>query len=261
MATQINLNPNALKPIIAGINAPEIITHGILPVGYSGVKGQLLGWQNVAARNEVDVFTLDGSAQATGAKFVINYTDAVGTTSATSANLVTTIPTPAEAQTMLDTIFGAGNTTVVRTGTGPWAYTVTFGGTLTNRLIAGTFTTTGTTFTAGTAPTFARSVTTTGSAGPSGQLGNYASGNSDGTQNPRALLRYDVNINRFGSWVVNELFTIGGKSNADSQIVTIGGHYRIGDLVGLDATAITNGLGKIVRGFSVSDTNGWLRVG
>lgn len=241
----------------------EIVTSGILPVG--GVhlvggailRGTLLGWVSGAARNQVNTITISGGTQPTGAKTTITwYGDRVY--QGITANLVTTIPTEAEMQTALETIHGVGNVTVVRTGTGPWAYAVTYTGLLASRLIGGLYTVSST-YTGGATQTTTIAYTTPGRAGATGQLDVYASGNSNGSENPKALNLYNTLTN-----------SVGGNANVDQRggiqqpynaPIANGGIFRMGSLVGLDATAITNGIGKIIKGTAVTDTEGWLHVG
>jgi len=250
-----------LEPIIRP--ELEIRKSGVLPVGgvhlVGGVilKGTLLGWVSGAARNHVNTITIDGAAQPTGAKTTITwYGDRVY--QGITANLVTTIPTAAEMQTALEAIHGVGNVTVARTGTGPWAYAVTYTGILANRLIGGLYTVSST-YTAGTTPTTTIAYTTPGRAGAGAQLDVYASGNSNGSENPRAVNCYNTLTNSVGGNALVD--QRGGIQQPYNSPVAIDGYYKCSQLTGLDATAITNGLGKIVSGTAVTDAEGWIHVG
>jgi hypothetical protein len=66
----------------------------------------------------------------------------------------------------------------------------------------------------------------------------YASGNADGTQNPKFLLTYDVTTDASGN------HTIGGGQQGETYFdapAFNAGDFNAADLTGLDATALTNG--------------------
>jgi Bacteriophage lambda head decoration protein D len=66
----------------------------------------------------------------------------------------------------------------------------------------------------------------------------YASGNADGSQNPKAVLSYDTTTDAAG------LHTIGGGQQGETYLdcpAFFSGEFYAGDLTGLDSTAVTNG--------------------
>jgi len=70
-----------------------------------------------------------------------------------------------------------------------------------------------------------------------GNFKAYASGSSDGSQNPRAILAYDVTVDGSGNH---------SYAGADQGVTYpsapafISGYFSCADLTGLDATALTN---------------------
>jgi hypothetical protein len=66
----------------------------------------------------------------------------------------------------------------------------------------------------------------------------YTSGAADGSQNPKCFLQYDTVTDASGN------HTIGGGMQGDTYLDTpayFAGDFYAGDLVGLDATGVTNG--------------------
>lgn len=77
-----------------------------------------------------------------------------------------------------------------------------------------------------------------------GTYGPYASGNSDGTQNPKAILKYPCVTDSAGKVDLDG----SGLSLQIIQPVYVGGFFRIEELTGLDANAVTKLGGAIVQG-------------
>jgi hypothetical protein len=90
----------------------------------------------------------------------------------------------------------------------------------------------------------------------------YASGNVDGSQNPRAIARYDMQIDGAGLITLSPTAAQSGGDRGEkhrSAPAFVRGDFRTTDLVGLDATALTNSpQWKLVQG-SVAD--GILAIG
>lgn len=63
----------------------------------------------------------------------------------------------------------------------------------------------------------------------------YASGNADGSQNPKAILVFDVTTNASGEWAYGEF----GETRPGVPVY-YAGTFKTEDLTGLDATALTN---------------------
>ena len=83
----------------------------------------------------------------------------------------------------------------------------------------------------------------------------YASGNADGSQNPKAILVYAATTDGSGN------ITLPGEYGATVKAVPvyIAGTFQTADLTGLDATAITNAPAwRLVEG---TVTTGILRLG
>jgi glycerol uptake facilitator-like aquaporin len=84
----------------------------------------------------------------------------------------------------------------------------------------------------------------------------YASGNVDGSQNPRAILPYACTTDASGN------ITLPGEFGMTTKAVPVffAGTFRTEDLVGLDATGVTNAGGswKLIEG---TVTAGILRIG
>jgi hypothetical protein len=82
----------------------------------------------------------------------------------------------------------------------------------------------------------------------------YASGNVDGTQNPKCLLTYDVITDASGN------HKIGGGQQGDTYLdapAMFAGDFNAAELTGLDATALTNGKWAQLFG---SITTGVIRI-
>jgi len=90
----------------------------------------------------------------------------------------------------------------------------------------------------------------TGTAGSNGTYGLYASGNSDGTQNPKGILRYGCSTDAAGN------ITMGGDYGITylTAPLCVCAHFRLQDLAqpgnpgGIDATALTNGGWRLLEG-------------
>jgi hypothetical protein len=71
----------------------------------------------------------------------------------------------------------------------------------------------------------------------------YAAGNADGSQIPRAILQYGCQVDASGNITFSDTGgTVGGDhgETAKAAPAYIGGRFYTADLVGLDATALTN---------------------
>lgn len=140
--------------------------------------------------------------------------------------------TPAAMATAINAVLGAGSVTV--TGTANASYVITFVGAPYAGRPIDTMTVSAV-FVGGSSPTIAN-VSSPAGVGPVGSWGAYASGNTDGTQYPRAVLAYGVVVDDLG-------FTRGigeyGQAYPNGTAYNRGQFYTA-DLVGLDTTALTN---------------------
>ena len=87
-----------------------------------------------------------------------------------------------------------------------------------------------------------------------GVYGPYASGNSDGTQNPNHILRYTVTVDTAGN--ITGLDEWGQAIPAVAAFYA--GTFRTQELVGLDSTAITRLNARLLEG---SVTQGIVHIG
>lgn len=141
-------------------------------------------------------------------------------------------------QTVLDTLFGIGNTIV--SGTGP--YDIIFQNEFSGRAIA--LPTVASALT-GTSPTVAATLQVAGHPGV-GLAALYNAANADGSQIPRQLLMSDVRTNSMG-WAISD--TAGNYNSCETY--TGGDFYCNGTadfigLIGLDANAVPL-LGRLIN--------------
>lgn len=87
-----------------------------------------------------------------------------------------------------------------------------------------------------------------------GTYGAYASGNSDGTQNPNAILKYTITVDTSGN--------ITGLNEWGQAVTSVEAYYmgtfRTQDLVGLDSNAVTKLNARLIEG---SVTQGIVHIG
>lgn len=85
--------------------------------------------------------------------------------------------------------------------------------------------------------------------GTPGTYGPYASGNTDGTQNPVGILQYACATDASNNITFG---TVAGSSEwgntSKAAPIYMNGYFRTEDLVGLDATAITRLGGRLIQG-------------
>jgi hypothetical protein len=209
--------------------------------------GTVLGQVGPAAVNDVQTVTITGAPTAGTFTLVNPATGAASAAiafNATAAAVQGALTAPA--------MFGTGNVTVTGAGSGP--YTVTFVGayaampmaplTLGTNALGG-----------GTTPGVTIAHTTTGRTG--GTYAAYAAGNTDGSQNAKAILKYPCATDAYGNVTLGTTAGGGEWGQAYSYAqVYFTGFFRCQDLVGLDAGAAT-ALGGLVSG---TVTNGILEV-
>jgi hypothetical protein len=92
-----------------------------------------------------------------------------------------------------------------------------------------------------------------------GTFGLYASGNSDGTQNPKAVLDVDYITDAAGLIYMGA--QVGGQQGETATEARgwFSGAFRMSDVPNLDATAITNGAFRILFG-TVAANNGQFKI-
>lgn len=215
-----------IDPHFASAIAINLKPSTVYPAGT--VLGELIGI------DEVQTITID----ATGGTFT-------ATLSAQTTGALAWNATAAQLQAALELLstIGIGNVLVTKSGL---VYTVVFRGALGSQNVAAM--TTGAGSLTGGAGTAAVATSTAGVAGTPGVYGPYASGNSDGSQNPKGLLKYAVATDAAG------LIWFGGvagssewgQSTKDTPM-WIRGTFRCEDCVGLDTNAITK-LGRLIYG-------------
>jgi hypothetical protein len=188
------------------------------------VLGELIG------TDEVQTITID----AAGGTFTITF--GAQTTVALAWNA-----TAAVVQAALEALstIGIGNILVTKSGL---VYTLVFRGALGSQNVAAV-TTTATSLTGG-ANTAVVATTTAGVLGTPGVYGPYASGNTDGSQNPKGILKYAVATDAAGLIWQGGVAGVSewGQSTKDTPM-WVSGNFRTEDCVGLD----TNAIGKLGR--------------
>ncbi len=222
------------------------------PYGSGGkyAKGLTLGCvTSVTAASAV--WTIAATGTPTGVKFALTYSDGFRVYTATTANAVTDVATAAELQTALESIFGAGNITVVKTSL---SYACTFGGQLANVRMGGLMSVSGTTFTAGTNPAATFTRTTAGSCG-SGQYDVQLDGSSDGTQTPKGFLERDYFSDIFGG-NTNEFGTSG---QPESPAMYDAGFFNCADISGLTTTGLAL-IGRLAEGGALTDPDAIVKI-
>ena len=219
-------------PLIPIADARDSITFDInLPPNAIIPKGTLLGPVNTTA-NDVQTVTIGGAP--TGGTFTVSGT--VNGTTQTTAAIAFNATGPIGVQAALQAlaIFGA-NVTVTGAAGGP--FVATFAGSLAGSpVLPLTGSIAGLT---GGAPTFANVHTTTGRS--AGTYAAYASGNSDGSQLPRCLAKFDYATDATGRVTIG--LVAGGGAWGETEWAVpayFSGTFDTRDLVGIDATALTN---------------------
>ena len=81
-----------------------------------------------------------------------------------------------------------------------------------------------------------------------GQYAPYASGNSDGSQNPAGILRYTCTVDTAGNITAAGEFA----QTLPNTPLYLHGTFLTSELVGLDANAVTKLAGRLVEGSTTS---------
>jgi hypothetical protein len=200
------------------------------------LKGTVLG-AVTAAVNDVQTLTITAS----GGTYTISYTDPIsGVVKTTTAlNFGDAAATQATAMNVAGMLGASG---VAVTSTGPWVYT--FSGTLYAGKAQPLLTVNTSLLTGGTA-SFAH--TTSGA--PAGVLKAYASGNGDGSQVAKAIAQYDMFVDSVGNIYLGATTAISnwGEVRKDGPAY-IAGTFDTTLLVGVDATALSSGLWRLISG-------------
>jgi hypothetical protein len=192
------------------------------------ILGELIG------TDEEQTITID----ATGGTFLATWS---GQTTAPVAFDATAAVLQAALEALSN--IGAGNVLVWKPSA--LVFRVAFRAALGSQNVAAmTTTATGLTGGAGTAVV---ATAVAGVAGTPGTFGPYASGNSDGSQNPKCILRYDCITDSAGLISLGD--TAGGEWGHKMKSIDawFDGTFRTEDLVGLDANAVTK-LGRLLNG-------------
>jgi len=229
---------NELKPAFAPERATKTTMR--LPVGPPILAGTVLGPTGVAARNDVKTLTITGTP--TGGTWAFTFLGYQ------SGNIPYNA-TAAQAQTVVDAFFGAGNCTVSGGQLPGTALVFTFGGNMANVLIKSFGTVNN--LTGGTTPAVSFANTTPGSSG-AGQVDTY-----DNSAIPVAtcVLAIDYTSDVNGGYLTER----GPTGQPYSPPCFIAGYFKVGDLIGLDAAAVTD-LGKMAVGSAYNTPGGVIRI-
>lgn len=238
---------NALYPVYDDRNAV------LIPVNLAAgtyERGTILGQVTSAGANDVQTITYGGTVS--GGTFTITATPTTpynGTPSVTLTEAYNV--TAAALQADLESIYGPGN--VVVTGAAGSSAVVTFTGALAIQTITPMVIVDNTTG-SGHSVTL---VHTTPGVAATGTYGAYASGNSDGTQLPKAILMYPCVVTSVGGVLQIVQANAGGSAEIPgyfelSTQAYFHGTFRCQELVGLDANAVTKLAGTIITGTSAA---------
>lgn len=238
---------NALYPVYDDRGA-KLIPVNLAAGTYE--RGTILGQVTSAGANDVQTITYGGTVS--GGTFSITATPTTPNAGQGSVTLVEPYNVTAAAlQADLESIYGPGN--VVVTGAAGSSAVVTFTGALALLPIPVMVITDNTT---GSGHSVTLVHTTTGAAA-TGTYGAYASGNSDGTQLPKAILMYPCVVTNVGGVLQIVTANAGGSSEVPGGFELYAqayfhGTFRTQELVGLDANAVTKLAGNIVQGTSAA---------
>lgn len=217
-----------IDPQLASMMAVNLKASQVYPAGT--VLGEMIG------TDEVQTVTISGGA--TGGTFTITF-GAATTSAIPYGSSAAVVQAALEA---LSTI-GIGNILVTKALD---VYTLVFRGALGSQNVA-QVTASAAGLTGGT-PAITPATTTAGVAGFPGVYNAYASGNTDGSQNPKGILKYSVATDAAG--VIWQGAVAGasewGQSSKDTPM-WYRGTFRCEDLYGLDTNAITK-LGRLIYG-------------
>lgn len=243
MAMQNALQNFAAAPLLPKVGKKVVELAINLAPNSTFAKGTVLG-QITSAANDVQTVTISGSP--TGGTFTLSGTNPLTGQAFTTSGIAYNAASSA-VQTALtaSTAFGTGNVTVSGSAGGP--YTVTAAGSLVSMPIP--VMTAASSFTGGTSPATAVAHTTTGRTAAT--YAAYASGNSDGTQVPKCLLKFDCATDAAGN-ITYGSSAIGGPWG-ETYISTpayFSGYFDTSQLTGLDSNAVAASVGfaKLISG-------------
>ena len=228
---------NVLRPAYNDEDARTIPVN-LAPGTYA--RGQVLGEVTSTGANDVQTVTIGGSP--TGGTWTLTATPLAPYKGQAAVTLTEPYNvTLAALQADLEQIYGAGN--VIVTGTAGSSYVITATGGAARQQIT-VAVVSGSGLTGGTSPSASIAHTTTGAA-DTGTYGAYASGNSDGTQNPKGLLMYPCSVDANGNITIAS--EIPGYTQLSAPMYRAGA-FRTEEIVGLDSNAVTKLAGVIVAG-------------
>jgi hypothetical protein len=215
-------------------NAEDVEVENVnLKASLTYAAGTILG--ELVGTDEVQTVTIP--TNNTGGTFTITFGGQ--TTSALAYNA-----TAAQVQAALEALstIGIGNILVTLAA---GVYTLTFRNALGQQNVAAVTTTPSLT---GGTNTAAVATVTGGVAGTPGTYAPYASGNTDGSQIPTAVLQYACTTDASGN-VSPGTSTSGNEWGVTRKYASVymAGEFLTDDLVGLDANAVTK-LGRLVQG-------------
>jgi hypothetical protein len=223
-------NGRRVDPVMLPLHASELPVN--LKASTTYLAGTILG--ELVGTDEEQTITID----ATGGTFTTTWN---GQTTAPIAYDATAAQFQAAMEALSNV--GAGNIAVWKTAALVFRYAFRDALGSANQAAA-TTTATGLTGGAGTAVV---ATAVAGVAGTPGTYGPYASGNTDGSQNPKCVLRYACVTDAAGLiYLGDSVATEWGRSSKYTD-AWFHGIFRCEDLVGLDATARA-ALGRLLNG-------------
>lgn len=209
-------------------------------------QGTVLGQVTNAAVNDVQTVSITGGP--TGGTFTLTYNGQ--TTSAIPFSA-----TAAQVQSALSALPNIGSGQVLCSGGAlpGTAVVVTFAGMMSG-LPINPITINGAALTGGT-PVPSVAHTTTGVAG--GRFKPYAAGNSDGSQNPRVILAYEVVTDDRGGVMLGTGITAGEQGSYTTTMAYYRGVFKNSDCTGVDNNMVigANSVGAVILGKDATDPN------
>lgn len=245
----LGFNTKMLKPLrYTSQSKAEAIN--LVPGTYA--QGTIIGQVSAGATNDVQTIAVTGTP--TGGTFTLTLEWPVGNKQTTAAIAYNATASAVQAALAALPNVGSGNVTCTGGALPGSSVVATFGGKLAATPVP-VMTLGANNLSGGTTPTATVAHTTTGVRG--GSFGAYASGNADGTQNPKAILAIDCVVDNAGyvSYGTGQGNT-GGRWGEKylTAPAWYAGDFNSADLVGLDANAVTKLNGRFAVGDATKGT-------
>lgn len=233
------------------LQRPVALAPGTYPAG------QLVGEITATNVNDVQTITVTSS---TGGTFIVSVPWNNQTLTVVAAYNIPTADLQAALAALANVgTSDAGVANVAVTGTAGASYVITAAGALAGRLLPA-MTVTDNTTGSGHSVTIAH---TTSGVGPKNSLGLYVDANTDGTGVAQGILEYACYVDLYGNITTGVGVTQTGGVFGESEKSTpmwMNGVFDIGDLVGLDAAAVTDLTARFVRGSLAGGSGSWLSI-